>query len=294
MKISVSSYGFCGLVNSGEMTQLDIVKAVKELGADAIEFAYIVPHDGSTEEEYAQKLRLEADKQGIEISSFVFGADFINGCEGRSVEEQIPHIKRMIDIAEILGAKFVRHDVLYSLGNCRSFDLALPTLAKAIRETSEYAATKGIVVTVENHGHILQDPDKIERLYNAVDHENFGILTDFANFMLNDVDPVYAVSQLARYVRLAHVKDVYFKSGDTADFPGEGYIITRGGNYIKGSPVGHGCISISRCLKILERAGFDGYLTVEYECKENPFDGIKISIDNLRRYVSNNQKIKID
>jgi len=38
MKIGVSTYSYINLVNQGVMTQLDVVKKVKERGFDLIEF----------------------------------------------------------------------------------------------------------------------------------------------------------------------------------------------------------------------------------------------------------------
>ena len=33
---------------------------------------------------------------------------------------------------------------------------------------------------VENHGYFAQDSDRVEKLINAVDHPNFGLLLDGA------------------------------------------------------------------------------------------------------------------
>ena len=146
MKVCVTSYSFNKLMKRGEMTQLGTVKAASELGFDAIEFSGIVPHDGSSEIEYAKKLREEADRYSLPIVSFVCGADLINGRDGRSAEEEVAHVKGMVDIAAILGVKTMRHDVLYSLGEYKSFDALLPTLAKRVSEIAEYAKTKQNVI----------------------------------------------------------------------------------------------------------------------------------------------------
>ncbi len=285
MNVCVSSYSFNRLMQRGEMTQLSTIKAAKELGFDGIEFADIRPHDGSTPEDYARALRAEADKYELPIISFVFGADLINGRDGRTVEEEIANVKRMIDIGEILGVKLIRHDVLYSLGAYKSFDALLPTLAARVSEISEYAKTKGIRTSVENHGYICQDPDRCEKLYNAVTSDNFGWLCDMGNFLCADADPVLAVSRMAPYVIFAHAKDFYVKSGDT-DNPGTGFFKSRGGNYLKGTIVGHGNVPVKQCLGILKRAGYDGYLSLEFEGMEEVMTALEIGLANLRRFIS--------
>lgn len=285
MKVCVSSYSFNKLMVRGQMTQIDTIQKAKELGFDGIEFADIRPHDGSTPEEYARKLKAEADRCGLPVISYVFGADLINGCGGRTPEQEVENVKRNVDIGEILGVKIIRHDVLYSLGAFKSFDALLPTLASRVSEIAEYAKTKGIRTSVENHGFICQDPDRCQRLYNAVESDNFGLLCDMGNFLCADADPVQAVSTVAPYAVFAHAKDFYFKSGDCED-PGRGYMTTRGGNYIKGSIIGHGVVPVKQCLKILKRAGYDGFVSLEFEGMEENIEALEIGLENLRRFIS--------
>jgi len=285
MKVCVTSYSFNKLMKRGEMTQLGTVKAASELGFDAIEFSGIVPHDGSSEIEYAKKLREEADRYSLPIVSFVCGADLINGRDGRSAEEEVAHVKEMVDIAAILGVKTMRHDVLYSLGEYKSFDALLPTLAKRVSEIAEYAKTKGVKTCVENHGFICQDPDRCERLFNAVESENFGLLCDMGNFLCADADPVKSVSTVAPYAIFVHAKDFYVKPGNN-DNPGEGFFTSRGGNYLKGTIVGHGSVPVKQCLAILKKAGYDGYVSLEFEGMEENLEALRIGLGNLRRFIA--------
>ena len=136
MKICVSSYSFNKLLKSGEMDQLSAMKKAKELGFDGMEFSEILAPEGKTKQEFAALLKSEADKLDFPIVSFVFGADLANGKKGRSVEEEIAYVKEMIDIAEILGVKVVRHDAMSTLGKYKSFDAALPDLAKRITDVA--------------------------------------------------------------------------------------------------------------------------------------------------------------
>ena len=285
MKVCVTSYSFNRLLKSGELNQLTAMQKAKEIGFDAMEFSGILPHDGSERKEYAKMLRDEADKMNFPIVSLVIGADLINGREGRTPEEEIEYVKEMVDIAEILGVKTMRHDVLYSLGKYKSFDALLPTLAKRVSEIAEYAKGKGIKTCVENHGYICQDPDRVERLFNAVESDNFGLLCDMGNFLCADADPVKSVSTVAPYAIFVHAKDFYVKKGNT-DFPGEGYFVSRGGNYLKGTIVGHGDVPVKQCLNILKRAGYDGYVSCEFEGMENNYEALKIGLANLRRFIS--------
>ena len=98
-------------------------------------------------------------------------------------------------------------DALTKTGRGRSFDLMLPSIAENARAVTEYGASIGIRTCTENHGRIAQDNDRLERLFNAVAHDNYGLLIDMGNFLFVDEDPVMAVSRLAPYAFHVHAKD---------------------------------------------------------------------------------------
>lgn len=282
MKISVSSYSFSKLMSEGKMTQLDCVSKAKEMGFDAIEFVDIHTQNGMTKKEYAKVLSDECKKVGLPVSSFTFGADFLNASGGNTAAE-IERVKDMVDIAEILGTDLIRHDA--TTGDGRAFDTILPIIADACRAVTEYAAAKNIKTSVENHGFFCQDSDRMEKLFNAVGHPNFGLLTDMGNFLCADEAPEKAFSRVAQYAVYAHAKDFHVKSAMLPN-PGEGFFCSRSGNYLRGAIIGHGDVPIKHCLKALINANFNGYIAIEFEGMEEPITAISIGLSNLRRYLN--------
>lgn len=284
MKVSVSSYSFSQYTSKGLLNQLQLVQKAKEMGFDAIEFVEIQPHDGSSKEEYAKKLRQECERLEMPISNYTFAADFLN-CEDLPTE--IQRVKSQIDMAEILGATSVRHDatVGYPAGSYRGFDTVLPILADACRQVTEYAALKGIRTMVENHGFFAQDSTRVEKLVQAVNHPNFGLLVDMGNFTCADEDPAVAVGRVAPFAFYAHAKDFHIKSPMLPD-PGAGFFQSRNGNYLRGAIIGHGDVPVKHCLTALKRAGYDGYIAIEFEGMEDCIQGLEIGLSNLRRYLS--------
>ncbi|WFR60262.1 sugar phosphate isomerase/epimerase [Anaerocolumna sp. AGMB13025] len=281
MKISVSSYSFSKLLSSGIMTQLDCIKKAKELGFDAIEFVDILAPEGVSTKEYAKILSQECKRLELPISSFTFGADFLKG-SGGNTQLEIERVKKMVDMAEILGAKLVRHDA--TTGDGRSFDAILPVIAAACKEVTIYAAAKGIKTTVENHGFFCQDSERVEKLYNAVGHENFGLLADMGNFLCADEAPDKAFGRIAPYTFYAHAKDFHVKSAMLPD-PGEGFFRTRSGNYLRGAIIGHGDVPVLHCIKALKNVNYNGYIAIEFEGMEDTLQGITIGFNNLKQYV---------
>ncbi len=288
MKIAASSYSFSQLIKQGKMTQLDCIAKAKEMGFDAIELVEIQNFAGGDLMHYAQKLGKEAEKQQMPVSNFTFGADLLHGCDG-NLKKEIDRVKEMIDAAEITGAKSIRHDVVYQLGEYRSFGQILPQLSEACCEITEYAAQKGIRTMVENHGYICQDSLRMEQLFRAVNHPNFGLLIDMGNFLCADEPPEIAVSRLASCAFYVHAKDFIIKPAEGSD-PGEGFIRSRGGNYLRGTIVGHGNVPVRQCLRILNQARYAGSIAIEFEGIEPAEEALSIGLKNLKKYIAQETK----
>lgn len=259
MKIGVSSYSFSKYIAAGKSDLVSIIKKATEMGFEAIEFTQL-PEDQGDRKALADQLKAEAKENNIDISAYVVGGNLL--CEEQKAE--VERLKREIDIANILGAKIFRYDVLYKLPQNTDFYHALDKVAPAMRELAEYAQQYGIKTTIENHGQAFQDADRVEKTYYAVNHENFGLLIDIGNFMCADEEPYKSVSRLANLAVHVHLKDFIrqdFYSGE----PKENYFPTRGRNYLMGVAVGDGDVKTAQIIDILKSVAYDGYLDIEFE-----------------------------
>ena len=272
MKLSVSSYSFQQYIGAGKLTQLSCIEKAKEMGFEAIEFTGLNGDTLDAQKEYAKQLRAEADRLGMTINAYTIGASLYYEDPAES-EAEVNRLKGQLEVAKILGAEVMRHDVCWQLGkrgSARSFDLMLPTIAANARAVTEYAQTLGIQTCSENHGFIAQDSDRLERLFNAVNHDNYGLLVDMGNFLCVDEDPVLAVSRVAPYAIHVHAKDML-----VTDKPfGPSNIVTRGCNYLTCTAIGEGNVPVEQCLRILKKAGYNGFVSIEYEGREDCIEGI--------------------
>ena len=288
MKIGVSSYSYSRLVRAGTMKQIEVPAKASEMGFDVVEFSTIAVPEGETLEDFAKKLKDECDRVGIGIANYTIGADFINGSDG-DLQAEVERLRGELKIAQILGVPGMRHDASRGFPatktGAKSFDDALPILVKGCRALTEIGADMGIKTMVENHGHFCQDSTRVEKLVCGVDHENFGILIDMGNFICVDDDPGVALGRLMPYAFHVHAKDFHLKPG-TATWPGEGWALTRAGNFRRGAMIGHGDVPIVQCLRVMKREGFDGVLSIEFEGMEEVIKGIDLGLKNLRRFVA--------
>ena len=76
------------------------------------------------------------------------------------------------------------------------------------------------------------------------------------------------------YAFHVHAKDFLLKSGGCID-PGEGWFRSRGQNFLRGTVVGHGVVPVAQCIAILKTAGYDGWLSLEFEGHEDNLPALR-------------------
>ena len=274
MKICVSSYSFSQYVSAGKLNQVTVLDQAKELGFDGIEYAT----DKKTIESHIPAIVEKSRDLDLPIVCYLTSADFVN----RDFETEVARVCEEVDIASALGAKLMRHDTTWAFPKGATFEDILPIIADGCRRVTEYAKTRSIRTMVENHGLLVQDSARVVALYRAIGSDNFSLLADMGNFMCADENSAVALGNVLPYAAHIHAKDFIFKSGD-GENPGEGFFGTRAGNYLRGTIVGHGVVPVAQCLKLIKRAGYEGWLSLEFEGMEDCITGCRVGLANLRR-----------
>ena len=197
-------------------------------------------------------------------------------------ETEVEKLFHSVDLAEALGAPVMRHDVCYKLPKkpLYNWEDAKEEMAPYIRRVTEYAKSKGIRTCTENHGQIFQAPERVEALIRAVGNENYGWLCDIGNFLCADAEPLRSVAIAAPYSFHVHAKDFLFKSA--AEGQPEGFYTTLGGNFLRGTILGHGIVPVKECIGILKKAGYDGWLSLEFEGLEDNLSALEMGYRYLK------------
>lgn len=283
MKIAVSSYSFSQAMRDGRMNMASVIPEAKKLGYDGVE---IVRGDQTDAEmrALAVYLKAQSEKYDLPIVAYMVGADFIKN----GLDAEIARLKGEAEIAALMGAPAMRHDSSQGRdanGNPVSVDSALPVLAEGYRRVTEFAAGLGVKTMIENHGYFMQDSERVKRLIDAVNHPNFGWLTDMGNFMCADEDCVSAMKTAAPYAVHAHIKDFHYKKSGAFVPENQGWFGTRNGNFLRGAIIGHGEVDARACLGLLKDAGYDGWLSVEFEGIEDCIEALKRDIENVKALI---------
>lgn len=283
MKLGLSSYSLFGALKNKEMTIVEAVQWVADQGGEHIE---LVPNLGFSFEENPELIdavREKASEVGIDISNYAISANFITDSE-EAFRAEIERVKKEVDIVNRLGVKFMRHDVAsrpIPETTIKQFEADVAKLAVACREIADYAQNFGITMSVENHGYYIQASDRVQLLINHVDRSNFKTTLDIGNFLCVDENPVSAVKNNIAYASVIHFKDFLYRPAHLN--PGAGWIQTTSGNYLRGTIVGHGDISMREVVKVIKDAGYNGYVSVEFEGLEDCKQASKMGMDNVRR-----------
>jgi sugar phosphate isomerase/epimerase len=283
MKAGVSTYSLSQAIRAREMTVIGAIEWIAEHGGEHVE---IVPAGFDMTEENIRSIVEKCRELELDISSYTIGANFIDKND-TELQTEINRVKKEVNIAAMLGTKLMRHDAASRLpaeSTLINFEKDLPYIVKACREIADYALQFGITTSIENHGYHLQHYDRVQRVLQAVDRENFRTTVDIGNFVVVDLNPLAGVTQNAPFASMVHVKDFYLK--DACCNPGQGFCRSAGGNYCRGAIVGHGNVNVQAALQILKDSGYDGYLSLEFEGVEDCRMGCEIGLENLKRYIA--------
>lgn len=151
-----------------------------------------------TTEDEALAIGEEARKRGLKIAS-VYGAWSL----GRSAEESVKSLRRLIDnVAAARGGSLL-------MGGVGKPEQQEPYY-NAIKQCCDYAAEKGISITVKPHGGQNATGAQCRKCVEQVGHKNFGLTYDPGNiFFYSDgkLDPVEDAAAVDGLVRSMCVKD---------------------------------------------------------------------------------------
>lgn len=286
MQFGFSSYSFFQHLRTDRMTLLDVIDWIADSDATHMEIATIslckeLGEDTSTldqDPQFVKEIGARAADKGVTLSNFVVPADLL----GEEADQQMARLKRHIDVAAELGIKLFRHDVAtwgHRAKDIADFESLMPRMVEACKEVAQYGAQYDIVTSVENHGLLMNGSERVRRLIHLVDEPNFRTTLDVGNFMSVDEDPVVAVAENAPVASIVHLKDFYIRS----QYPGPGWHFTPGGTHLLGAIVGYGDLNMRRIVDGILAAGYDGFISIEFEGIEECLMANMIGLANTVR-----------
>jgi sugar phosphate isomerase/epimerase len=239
MRVGCAAYSYREQLKSGEMTLERFVDTCAAMGLDGVELtSYYFP---STEAAYLHALKRHCLLRGMHILGTAVGSNFTQADPGKR-REHVRMTCDWIDHSVTLGAPCIRvfaGPIAEGVSEKQAFSWAL----ECLRECVAYAGERGVVVALENHGGVTSSADQVSRFLDDIDSPWLGLNLDFGNFSL---DPYAEFAQVAGRTVTTHAK-----------------LESRFGE-------ARGEVDYRRVRGILQDAGYAGYLSIEYEEKEDP------------------------
>ena len=184
MKIGISSYCLDSLIKKGEMTLEDAIEWAARNGAEIMElvpfaFRFDDPVTGKIDTEKIAKIKKHAKDAGVELVNYSVLADLLK--EGEAQELEVRRVCHEVTIAAELGLPRMRHDISafrrpLEENTQEAFDALLPQMIEAATVISEHGRKLGVKTLLENHGFFVNGADRVERLLNGVNSDNYGLL----------------------------------------------------------------------------------------------------------------------
>jgi sugar phosphate isomerase/epimerase len=239
------------------MTLLDFIDYCAKLDLDGTELTgYYFPNPLTSEDLLEVKQR--TFRLGLDISGTAIGNDFCMA-EGPARDAELARCREWIDFAATMGAPVIRI-FAGKVPKGDSEEAARERCVAGITQSLEFAAKRGVMLALENHGGITATPEQLLAIVKAVPASPwFGVNFDSGNFKTDD--PYRDLEKIAPYAVNAQIKVAVFPNNGPAEKT-----------------------DFARVIDILKHAGYRGYVVLEYEDK-HPEEEIPAYVATLRKLI---------
>lgn len=270
MNYALMTYTFSRQSPGRRPDMRSICQLARQLGIDAID--QITLHGLK-----AADVRRIADDYGVNVVCYTFDADL--GCpEGAARQASLDEVRRQLDVARVLGAPRVMIPVEGKPGVRR--DQHRRWAIEGFQTIVPLAAQADLIVTTEHF------PDPRSPFVVSADIEQaiaqvpgLAVTFDGGNVMTGGEDPCDALAAHGQHVVHAH-----FKDWTIAPAAEKGSLRGLDGRHYRPALIGQGIVDYPRLLADMTRAGYEGYVSIEYESDQYPADrATRMALDYLRQ-----------
>lgn len=237
------------------------LRRAKELGAHGVQL-WIVDNDldpRNLSQSGRDELITYMASIGLERSALC--GDIGGFADPATVDARVARTKEMIDLCVHLFTPVLTTHVGGIVEDARAYD----SMVEAVREVANYAGERGCCLASETG---LEEPTRLSEFLQKVGSEGACVNYDPANLCMNGFDHIEGVLALKPYIVHTHAKDGAYNSAHEGGY--------------KEVPLGKGDVDFPQYLAALRDVGYDGYLTIERECGDDPVADIAEAIRFLK------------
>ena len=270
--IGVSTYSFWGF-RRDELRPIEKnLELAAEMGFEGVEILQVQMED--TSNAALQKIKRKAFVLGLDLMGFSTHQGFVSPDKEKRIKN-INHTIDCIEQAYALGIGTMRVNT-GRWGTSKNFDELMANkgieprlegytdddgfgwVIDSYEKIVPHAEKCGVILGLENHWGLGLTPEGVNRVVDAIDSPWLQVTLDTGNFLDNQYENA---EKIAPKMVLLQAK-TYFGGG-------RWYTLD---------------IDYSKVAAIMDKAGFTGWVSLEFEGKEDPLTGIPKSLDHLRQY----------
>jgi L-ribulose-5-phosphate 3-epimerase len=267
MRIGCSTYSYRQLFADGRMNVYAFLDKSYELGLDGVE---LLEGMFPTEKEDLIKIKRRARELGLQIAACTIG------CPATTADKEqrakgMEDSKKWVEIANFLGAPALRVDT-GGIAQGMEIDQAFENAFSFFKELAEYSGEFGISLGMENHSAISNTGEKVVRVVQGVGSKWFGLTPDFGNFIGRGEEEGYrSIEMAAPHAVFVHAKlyDIGYKK-DCGCCP---------------PCLDEKTLDFERIIDIFIKVGYSGYMSIEYEGREDPVTAVPKCVKVLQQYI---------
>jgi sugar phosphate isomerase/epimerase len=256
MRLGCCAYSYRDLLTKSKMNLQEFCKTCADMGLDGVELtAYYFP---DTTRSTLNEVKKYCFSLGLNISGTAVGNNFAQSDPDKR-KEHVEMVKAWIDHSVILGAPCIRI-FAGSMPEGDNEESTFQRVVSCLREVLPYAAERGLVLALENHGGITATPEQVLRLLNAVKTPWLGWNMDCGNFK---GDPYPQFEKVVEQAVNVHAKTHYRNASNE---------LTE--------------VDYRRVISLLKRTNYRGYISIEYEYTDPPTEAIPRFAQSLKNMIA--------
>ncbi len=261
-RIAVASYPFRDFISPGDYATTALKSTPKmeiaEFAAHVIERFHI-----NKIEPWSSHFRSALDRAKASVVNIaVDGEHSFYAPDPAERERAVATNKQWIDAANTLGSPSIRTHVAPADHQPPDLERTSDTL----QHIAEYAATRNVVVHLENDDGVTEDPFFLVQVIEKVNSPWLRGLPDFGNSLMH-LPPESAYAGLEAMFKHAY-GICHVKGSESTE---------------KGAVVP---VDLKYAFRILKKSGYRGYLSMEYDDAGDPYRGTEELIEKTLRFLT--------
>lgn len=259
-KISLAQWSLHRTLRSGQLDHLDFARTARQdFGLEAIEFVNTFFKSKAADAGYLAEMNRRAADHGVYQHLIMIDAEGALGDPDPARRQTaVENHHKWVEAAATLGCATIR----VNAESTGTWEEQQKLAADGLRRLTEFGASRGINIIVENHGGLSSNGAWLSGVMKLVDHPRCGTLPDFGNFY--EYDRYQGVTEMMPFAKAVSAKSYDFDPGGEET-----------------------TLDYRRLLRIVTGAGFRGWIGVEYEGDRLPErEGIARTIALLERIRS--------